>query len=189
MDEKKSLSRLQRLCSRAEYCSRDIYRKALADMEGDGEAAARIVASLVGEGYVDDLRYSSAFAREKAALQGWGPVKIRFQLRSKGISDSIIETALGEVDPGASSSRLDRLLAARAKSLKGDPQAKLKLLKFALGRGYEYSAALDEKILHFVQDDSRGQDDSGGVQDDSGGVQDDSGGDQDDGGDQSFPVQ
>ena len=74
------LARLQRQCSRMEYCSRDIYRKALKALEGDAEAAERIVASLRADRFVDDLRYASAFAREKASLQGWGPVKISFQL-------------------------------------------------------------------------------------------------------------
>ena len=46
MEYAKCLSRLQRLCSRAEYCSEDIYRKALKDLDGDAEAAARVVAEL-----------------------------------------------------------------------------------------------------------------------------------------------
>lgn len=143
MEYEKSLARLQRLCSRAEYCSRDIYRKALKDLEGDAEAAARLLASLVEDRYVDDARYSAAFAREKAALQGWGPVKIRFQLRAKAIPDAVIDAALEEVDAGKAADKLERLVAARARQLAGDPQIRLKLLKFALSRGYAYPEAED----------------------------------------------
>lgn len=138
MEYEKSLARLQRLCSRAEYCRSDIYRKALKDLEGDAEAAARLVASLVEDRYVDDARYSAAFAREKASLQGWGPVKIRFQLRGKGIADALIDAALEEVDPSKAADKLQRLVASRARMLEGDPQIRLKLLKFALSRGYAY---------------------------------------------------
>ena len=95
MESAKCLSRLQRLCSRAEYCRQDMYRKALKDMEGDADAAERIVAQLVAERYVDDARYAAAFAREKSSLQGWGAVKIRFQLKGKGIADEAIETKFG----------------------------------------------------------------------------------------------
>ena len=42
-----------------------------------------MVAELKEDRYVDDARYAAAFAREKASLQGWGPVKIRFQLRGR----------------------------------------------------------------------------------------------------------
>ena len=140
MEESQSLARLQRLCSRAEYCRSDIYRKALKDLEGDADAAARVSDALVQERYVSDARYASAFAREKASIQGWGPVKIRFQLRGKGISEADISAALEEIDQAGATRQLDRLLAAKALSLAGDPQIKMKLLKYSLSRGYEYEA-------------------------------------------------
>ena len=139
MESAKCLSRLQRLCSRAEYCRQDMYRKALKDMEGDADAAERIVAQLVAERYVDDARYAAAFAREKSSLQGWGAVKIRFQLKEKSIADEAILAALEEIDPEKAADKLDRLIAAKYRTLQGDPQCRLKLLKFALSRGYEYA--------------------------------------------------
>lgn len=132
------LSRLQRLCSRAEYCASDMYRKALKDLEGDQEAAARVVASLKTDGYVDDARYAGCFAREKSSLQGWGPIKIRFQLRGKGVSEEDIAAGLSEIEAPKAQDKLKRLVSEKYKTLSGDPQCKLKLLKFALSRGYEY---------------------------------------------------
>ena len=138
MEEKKVLERLQRQCARMEYCVSDIRRKALKASEGDADAAGRIVASLVADRFVDDRRYAVAFAREKAALQGWGEVKIRFQLREKGISEEIITEALQEIDPAKAASKLDKLAADRYRLLKDDPQCRLKLLKALLSRGYGY---------------------------------------------------
>ena len=138
MKEKKVLERLQRQCARMEYCTSDIRRKALKAMEGDAEAAARIVASLVQDRFVDDRRYAAAFAREKSALQGWGAVKIRFRLRGKGVSDEIITDALQEIDPEKAVSKLDKLAAERYRLLKDDPQCRLKMLKALLSRGYDY---------------------------------------------------
>ncbi len=139
MDTARCLSRLQKLCSKAEYCRADMYRKALKDLEGDEEAAQKVVETLVAEKYVDDARFASAFAREKASLQGWGPVKIRFQLRGKGVPESVIAAALEEIEPEKADARLEKLLSAKARTLEGDPQFRLKLLKFALSRGYEYN--------------------------------------------------
>ena len=138
MEEKKVLERLQRQCARMEYCISDVRRKALKALEGDADAAERIVASLVRDRFVDDRRYAAAFAREKAALQGWGVVKIRFQLRGKGISDEIITEALQEIDPAKAASKLDKLAADRYRLLKDDPQCRLKILKALLSRGYGY---------------------------------------------------
>ena len=141
MDEqaKKVLSSLQGQCSKREFCTADVSRKALKALDSDAQRAAEVVDSLVEDGYVDDLRYATAFARDKAQLDGWGPIKIRYMLAAKGISRQTADAALAEVDTEAAGKVLDRLIAAKARTLEGDPQAKLKLIKYALSRGYEYS--------------------------------------------------
>lgn len=136
--QKKVQNALEAMCARREYCSADILRKAADRLEGDVPAATLILDSLKSRGFVDDLRYASAFAREKSAITGWGEIKIRFALRAKRIDDSVIEQALQEVDCSKSAEKLERLLAIKWRSLKGADDAKLKLLKFALSRGYGY---------------------------------------------------
>lgn len=145
MDEKakKVLGRLQNQCARREYCTADIMEKAIKAMEDDREAAAEIVASLKEDGFVSDLRYASAFAREKAALTGWGPVKIRFALAAKKIDRDTIAAALEEIDSDKADEKLQRLLEQKWHTLQDDPQGKLKLLKFALSRGYNYDQVRD----------------------------------------------
>lgn len=142
MDEKtkKIHSRLETQCAKREYCTSDIYKKALTKLEGDAAAAEELVAKLVADGFVSDLRYASAFAREKSSLTGWGPVKIRFALSAKRIPREVIEEALGEIDSEKADAKLERLLETKRKSLEGDPQMRLKLIKFALSRGYDYDA-------------------------------------------------
>ena len=137
--KEKILSALQNLCARREYCTSDIRRKALDRCEGDAVIADELVASLKADRFVDDVRYASAFAREKASLTGWGPVKIRFALRAKGIADSDIAEGLAEIEEDRAASRLEALLQNKWKSLSDDPQGRLKLIRFALSRGYEYS--------------------------------------------------
>ena len=51
----KVLNTLQARCSRSECCSRDMRTKALKALDGDEEAADRIVASLVADKFVNDL--------------------------------------------------------------------------------------------------------------------------------------
>lgn len=137
------LSALQNLCVRREYCTSDIRRKALDRCEGDAALADELVTSLKADRFVDDVRYASAFAREKSSLTGWGPVKIRFALRAKGIADSDIAAGLAEIEEDRASSRLASLLQNKWKSLSDDPAGRLKLIRFALSRGYEYSQVED----------------------------------------------
>ncbi len=134
----KILSRLQALCSRKECCESEIRTKALKLAEGDEQAASDIVKSLVEDRFVDDFRYASAFAREKASLSGWGSQKIVFMLARKGVDRKTALSALEEIDPEASAKKLESVITAKYKSLADDPQCKLKLLRFALSRGYGY---------------------------------------------------
>ena len=138
MEEKKVLERLERQCARAEYCSADIRRKALKALEGDAAAAERVLESLVKNRFVDDARYAGAFTREKSSLAGWGARKIAYSLRLKGISAEIISEALSEISPEQSSEKLHKVLSDKYKTLKKDPSAFPKLMRFGLSRGYSY---------------------------------------------------
>lgn len=143
MDPQKVADRMRGLCSRREYCRQDIMKKVLAAMGGDADEAGRIMDRLVEEKYIDDLRYASAFARDKSSIAGWGATKIRYMLAAKGIDRETIAAALQEVDEGKASDRLEKLLSAKVRSLKDDPQCRMKLLRFALGRGYQYDEAAE----------------------------------------------
>ena len=143
--QKRILDRLRGLCSRREYCVADVLKKATDGIEGGHAAAQEVVDVLVKEKYVDDLRYASAFARDKSAIQGWGEVKIRYMLSAKGVPRDVIDKALEEIDQDKADSRLEKLLQNKLKSLKDDPQCRLKLLRFALGRGYSY-----DEVAHTV---------------------------------------
>ena len=111
--------------------------------QGWGElriAPLRIVAALVEDGYADDRRYAAAFAREKSSITGWGPVKIRMALSAKGISGEMADEALLEIDSGRADAKLEKLLQIKWRTLSEDPQGRLKLIRFALSRGYDYES-------------------------------------------------
>ena len=144
-DINKILNNLRRQCSRREYCVSDVLKKAAKALDGDKEKTSEVVKILVQEKYVDDRRYSEAYAREKSAISGWGLVKIKYMLSAKGISKEVISQALAEIDTDKADTRLEKLLENKYRTLKDDPQWKMKLLRFALGRGYSYEE-VNEKI-------------------------------------------
>lgn len=142
------LGKMTALCSRREYCEADIRKKLAKARQEDGgiaaDAASRaqmeddIIDFLKKEKFIDDLRYATAFVRDKSALAGWGRVKIRHALSAKGVSRECVETALAELDGNPGLEKLEKALKMKAAKLRDDPHCKFKLLRFALGRGYEY---------------------------------------------------
>ena len=146
----KALDKMRRLCSRREYCVSDIRAKLMKELDGDVQKVETAINKLKDEKYVDDQRYATAYARDKASISGWGATKIRYMLSAKGVAKDVISEALNEVDEAKASSRLEKLLENKYKSLKDDPQWKIKLLRFALGRGYSYDEVNDQ-IHRFAQ--------------------------------------
>jgi len=149
MEKEKVLPYLQNICAKREYCRSEILKKAESALEGDRQAASEMVDSLVEDRFVDDARYACAFARERSSLTGWGPDKIRYALLMKGISKEDISHALEEIDPESACARMEKLIAAKSRTLQGDPFIKFKLIKYALSRGYRYDdvAPAVERIL------------------------------------------
>lgn len=146
-DSLRVADRLRGLCSRREYPCSDILKKAVAALDGDHAEAEKVLALLKEEKYVDDRRYAAAFARDKASISGWGEIKIRHMLMAKGVSREIIDESLEEIDAGKASARLSKILEVKARSLREDPQKRLKLLRFALGRGYSY-----DEVVNVIDD-------------------------------------
>jgi regulatory protein len=133
--------RLRVLCSRREYCSSDIYKKALDAMDGNASEAGKVLEKLQEEKYVDDRRYARAYARDKSSIVGWGSVKIRYMLSAKGVARDVIDEALAEVDADSADRRFEKLMLAKCRAMKEDANVRMKLIRFAAGRGYGYEQA------------------------------------------------
>jgi regulatory protein len=148
-DPLKVADRMRALCSRREYCRKDVLKKVMTALDGDAVKAEEVVGKLVEERYVDDRRYAAAFARDKASIAGWGAAKIRYMLAAKGVDREIIASALEEIDVNRADARFEKLMENKARSLKDDPQRRMKLLRFGVGRGYGYEevSSMIDRIL------------------------------------------
>lgn len=138
-------NRMAWLCSRREYCSSGV-RNLLLRKGLNSEETEEILNRLCSERYVDDVRYARCFARDKAMLAGWGPRKIAYSLSSKGISSDIIQDALGGVEEEESRRRMREVILCKWKTVQAATleERRLKVLKFALSRGYEYRTVMRE---------------------------------------------
>lgn len=134
------MDRMARICSMREYCIRDITAK-IERLKGDDAIDTQaIISQLCEDKYIDENRYAAAFARDKSALQGWGEQKIRYALAAKGLADSAIAYGLEQVEPEKALRKMESVLAAKYRTLKGDERERFqKLVKFGAGRGYSYN--------------------------------------------------
>lgn len=131
-------NKAENYCASAEHCIWDVRQK-LRQWGATNEDTESIIAHLQAERFVDELRYCQAFVHDKLLYQGWGRMKMRAQLQAKHLSTAAVEQALNEIDRDTYMSVLTRVLATKKRSIKSaDPQAREKLIRFAMQRGFTY---------------------------------------------------
>lgn len=138
-----ALQSLMRLCSRAEKSTGDARR--LMRTWGVPEAEQQeVVDKLVAQRFIDNRRYAEAYAREKSSLAGWGARKIAMQLRQKGVERDVITQTLAILDADAQNDKLVEKLQRKQRTTKAanDYELRGKLLRYALGLGYDYEQAM-----------------------------------------------
>ena len=143
-----ALQSLMRLCARGERSTGDAMRLMRTWGVPEGERQA-VVDKLVAQRFIDNSRYAELYVREKSRLSGWGARKIAMQLRAKGVDKETIAEALATIDNEEQGSRLAEKLRRKMRSTKAQSDYELrgKLLRYALGLGYDYddaSSALDK---------------------------------------------
>lgn len=139
MDKKQALNKAMALCARQEYCVGDI-REKLKIWGIEEEDRDIVIKELVKQKFVDDLRFTIAYVRDKVRFNQWGRVKIRYMLSAKKIPGQIIDRALDEIDMEVYTEVLKDLLQKKDKTLKSEADPwirKQKLIRFAVSRGFE----------------------------------------------------
>ena len=151
LSEEQALNRLAALCSQAEYCQGDMMKKmeqwGLAD-----DACSRIIDYLVDNRYVDDSRYCRCFVEDKIKYNGWGRRKIEQALYAKRVDRSVYGPVLDDVADEQYVEVLRPLLAQKWRGItaRNDYERSMKLIRFAMGRGYSYDI-IKQSIDHLTE--------------------------------------
>jgi len=141
---KSALSKAMALCSKREYCVEDIRGRLNSWGTGENDCK-RIISTLIGENFINEARYASAFAKDKFSYNKWGKVKIAAHLRAKQISPLIIASALESIDNELYMRTLKDIITSHRRHIKAKNQYDLKgkLLRFGLSKGFESNILYD----------------------------------------------
>lgn len=146
MQGKKSISREQALqklrhyCGYQERCHQEVKEKLyqLGIKKADQD---EILATLIQEEYLNELRFAIAFAGGKFRVKGWGKDRIKQALHEKRVSEYCIQKALKEIDTADYEKALQRAFEKKWASLTGEPNKMIKLRKtrdYLLQKGFEW---------------------------------------------------
>ena len=118
-------------CAQSEHCLQEVRTKLWQWGCTADSWQNDLLTRLVDDNYIDESRYAHAFVHDKVAYQGWGKVKIRMMLLSKGVKEKIVEQALQEIDTADYEKALQKAIS----KYDGDTDRQIRL---ALQRGFEY---------------------------------------------------
>ncbi|WP_025764689.1 regulatory protein RecX [Dyadobacter tibetensis] len=106
-----------------------------------GDEAEELIAELISQNYLNEERFAKSYAGGKFRIKGWGRRKIRQELQRRGLSDYNIGQGMAEIEEESYQQELEEMLLKKKHTLASRERdrfkLKQKLLRFALGKGYE----------------------------------------------------
>ena len=138
--EQEAYLQLAAMCAQAEHCEQEM-RDKMKRWAIEPDAQDRVIARLIKERYIDNERYARAFVKDKIRYNKWGRRKVMQALWMKRIDDDILHQVLDEIDDKEYVDVLIPLLKQKRKAIKAksDYELNQKLVRFALGRGFDFS--------------------------------------------------
>lgn len=134
---KSALASALRWLARREYSVWEI-RKRLELSGYDSVITGSVIERLLNEGWLSDQRFAESFCRSRTA-QGYGPARIRYEMRLRGLPDELIDEEVAE--SGCESDDLVRQLYA--KKYRGaqplTPKEQSSRIRYLLRRGFSMS--------------------------------------------------
>ncbi len=91
-----ALDRCRFLAAKGECCTFDLEQK-MCNWGVQSADIQRVIESLVAERFVDNLRFATAYVRDKTRFNHWGRVKTTLMLRQKHIDKQTINEAFNEL--------------------------------------------------------------------------------------------
>ncbi|MFW2440539.1 MAG: regulatory protein RecX [Arenicellales bacterium] len=134
------------LLARREHGVKELSRK-LINKGFDPELVEEVIESLVSDNLVSDRRFCESMVHSRFN-RSHGPVKVRYELRSKGVADQIIESVMDELAPDWQQALVDLIKKKYAGSLSGTPAERAKKVRFLSSRGFP------QEMIFFVMRDT-----------------------------------
>lgn len=152
MVDPKVLLKLERFCAYQERSQKQVEEKGRKLGLSQSQIDLAMV-ELIQSNFLNEERFALAYVKGKVNIKGWGKNKLILGLKRAGISQSLINKALQSVGTEKNEKALDIQIRKKLKSLfknddtvemiltgneKLDFETRNKLVRFLLGKGFEY---------------------------------------------------
>jgi len=131
-----ALQKMERFCAYRERCPKEV-RSKLAEFELAPTDAEQIYQVLQDDKFFNEERFALAFAGGKFRYNYWGRVRIRQELKMRGIHPALITQALDSIDPDEYEALIQKLLDKKREQYAKDENAREKTAASLIRAGFE----------------------------------------------------
>jgi len=130
------LEKARKFCAYQERCIFDVKNK-LISWKIDEAIISEIILKLKTEDFINEERYTLAFAIGKLRNNKWGRNKINYALQQKQIPDLTIQIALNSLDEDEYIDTLKAILSSKKIDDNNEFRRNNKLVKYAQQKGFQ----------------------------------------------------
>lgn len=144
-DPQLALVKAQSYCAYQERCQQEVRNK-LYEWGLWTDAVDVIIANLINDNFLNEERFSKAYAGGKFRIKEWGRVKITLELKRRNITAYCIKSAMQEISDEDYRSTIQKIIAGKAKQIKEKNPVKrnYKIVQYLVSRGFEGEIVWDE---------------------------------------------
>ncbi|MBQ4630533.1 MAG: regulatory protein RecX [Clostridia bacterium] len=129
---------------------------ALSQKGFDDAVTVQVIEEMSNLGYIDDYEYATLFL-EHCRQKMWGEKKIRYEMKQKGIDESVISEILSDLDSEDDIEEMVKLIISKygTEDL-SDMKTKAKITRYFASRGFDFSF-IDRLIRLAIEENSNEQ--------------------------------
>ena len=142
---KEAVHKIEHFCAYQERCHEEVVKK-LRSMKMDSEEIDTIMVHLISDNFLNEERFACSFARGKHRIKHWGKIRIVNELKSKKITQTLINIALREISPEEYATTFHTLAEKNWESIRETNLMKKrkKFCDYMLRRGFESNKVFEK---------------------------------------------
>ena len=136
-EEKLILEKIKSYCQYQERCTKEV-RKKLYNLKTSTESSEKIISFLTNNDFLNDERFVKFFIQGKLRIKKWGKIKLKYELKSRGVNYKLVDTYLKNISDDEYDSYFEEFSSNKIKFLKGTlDQKKRSFINYFTYRGWE----------------------------------------------------
>ena len=136
--------RAEKTCAYQERCQQEM-RDKLYSWGLHSNDVENIIVDLITNNFIDEERFAKAFAGGKFRIKKWGKIKIKLELKKRGISEYCIKQAMKEISNEDYFETIESLIEKKCNEYAGLKvhEKNYKVVQYLARRGFEQNLVWD----------------------------------------------